>query len=153
MSHMSSGALVQDLAILRLNVKWTEGDSSATTPLIWVVKLAEGPQGQVQVGGTLRIKGAWGCMHSESAALLSEEATDEHHRSSHSDGGVFATSMETTLSPILWRYTRQTVLPVLAALPTEPVDCFPREPPARWSRSITLAESPSLGVDASRRSP
>ena len=131
MPHMFSGALVQDLAILRLNVTWTEGDSSATTPLIWVVKLAEGPQGQVQVGGTLRLKGAWGCVHAESAALLSEEAAHEHHRSNHSDGGAFAASMETMLSPILWTYTRLTILPVLAALPTGPAECFPRDPPAR----------------------
>lgn len=131
MPHMSRRALVQDLAILRLNVTWTEGSTSATTPLIWVVKLAEGPQGQVQVGGTLRIQGAWGRMNAKSAALLSEEAADEHHRSSHSDGGAFAASMETMLSPILWTYTRLTILPVLAALPTGPAERFPREPPAR----------------------
>ncbi|CAM3598585.1 hypothetical protein GCM10009762_13510 [Dermacoccus barathri] len=127
---MSSGALVQDLGLLRLNVTWADGSTSATTPLIWVVKLAEGPQGQVQVGGTLRIQGAWGRMNAESAALLSEEAADEHHRSSHFDGGAFAACMETMLSPILWAYTRQTALPVIAALPTGPAEHFPREPPA-----------------------
>lgn len=113
---------IQDLALLELHIHW-DSEPSQVSQRTWAVRSDHGPQGQVQVFGSLRLEADGACLHSEVAALLSEAASAEFSRDRFHD-------LEKTLNPILWAYTRQVVVPVLTALPTGPRS-LPRDAPTQ----------------------